>query len=841
VIKAVQVLDGNGQVLFEELNPRIHGDADGPRHTRYEFATPLIAPVLKVRFDASNQGGASDDVGLDNLEFSQVGGDGVGAFVAKFNIDKSAPSVAALSPAVTATSRVDFIDVTFDGPVRADSVSVADLALSGPGNPVVKSVTPLTDSKYRFALSDPLAAGTYALAIGPNILDLAGNAMDEDGDGTGGEADVDAHKANLQVFAADLAVLAVSSPSVALLGSTVPLVITITNAGNAEAVGPWKNALLLADNAGGAGALTLGQVPFAGSVPPHSSVVVTQQVLLPATASGPRWLGVALDVGQDVIETVRGNNTRFALTSIAINASDLIVTVVTGPSSGNFGQSVQVGFDVKNNGTAGTLATWTDRLYLSPQADSLNGAILLASIPSSPLAAGASYTRTTPVTLPLAAGLTPGSFFLVAAADQGNAQAEALENNNLRSRALTLGFPPLPDLLVLNAGGPTFALPGGELEIRWAVTNAGNLTAAAPWRESIGLSNLSGGVTILAELSLSNALAAGTSALRTQLVSVPHGLPAGQHRLFVTCDSLNAVIESNENNNTGWATNEVEVPATLSLDLALQQVVEGAPASAGTITRNTGTDAALVVTLANDLPDELTSPATVTIPAGQSVAPFQLTAPLDNVDDGDQVVTLSATAEGHASASRSVTVQDVDIPLLSLKLSADRVREGLTLSAMVEHTGPTNLDVTVFLDRSDSRRVTVPSQVIIPAGHSNVAFVVIAENNERIEPTIDVTINAIAAGFSLARTNVMVMDDDLPPIRLTLASADVSEGGGPQATVGTVSRLGPVTRPVTLSAREFASQHGDGAAGGHDRRRPDQLQLPDRREGRSAGERHAAG
>lgn len=87
-----------------------------------------------------------------------------------------------------------------------------------------------------------------------------------------------------------------------------------------------------------------------------------------------------------------------------------------------------------------------------------------------------------------------------------------------------------------------------------------------------------------------------------------------------------------------------------------------APALTGVVTRNTDPAAALVVQLASDKPTEATVPATVEIPAGATSATFPITTLNDGVVDGNQRVTLTASADGFAPATAQMTVSDGDLP-----------------------------------------------------------------------------------------------------------------------------------------------------------------------------------
>lgn len=74
-IASVSVEDGNGNVLFSQSNVPIAGDAIGPRHTHFAFAN-LSAGELRIKFDSTTNGQGvvldSDDVGIDNIRFSQA-------------------------------------------------------------------------------------------------------------------------------------------------------------------------------------------------------------------------------------------------------------------------------------------------------------------------------------------------------------------------------------------------------------------------------------------------------------------------------------------------------------------------------------------------------------------------------------------------------------------------------------------------------------------------------------------------------------------------------------------------------------------------------------------------
>ncbi|QDS90691.1 Lectin C-type domain protein [Rosistilla ulvae] len=93
-----------------------------------------------------------------------------------------------------------------------------------------------------------------------------------------------------------------------------------------------------------------------------------------------------------------------------------------------------------------------------------------------------------------------------------------------------------------------------------------------------------------------------------------------------------------------------------------------------TVSRNTDTSGALVVSLLADDSGELAVPATVTIAAGERSATVAVQGLEDSVADGDQNVQVTAAADGFNSGLVNVIVSDLDLPDLvvaSLEIPAE--------------------------------------------------------------------------------------------------------------------------------------------------------------------------
>ncbi len=126
---------------------------------------------------------------------------------------------------------------------------------------------------------------------------------------------------------------------------------------------------------------------------------------------------------------------------------------------------------------------------------------------------------------------------------------------------------------------------------------------------------------------------------------------------------------------------------TLSVTLNRDTVAEGASATA-TIRRNTlDLSQPLLVTLESSDTTELSTPATVQIPAGASSITVQIAGIEDDEIDGDQVVSYMAKASGFNTGSGSIIVIDIDL--------ADLVVSSLTAPASALTNSSVNVAWTI--------------------------------------------------------------------------------------------------------------------------------------------------
>jgi uncharacterized repeat protein (TIGR01451 family) len=159
----------------------------------------------------------------------------------------------------------------------------------------------------------------------------------------------------------------------------------------------------------------------------------------------------------------------------------------------------------------------------------------------------------------------------------------------------------------------------------------------------------------------------------------------------------------------------VSLPASASEDA-------GVLTGAGTVTSSAPAQNAVVVQLASSDTTRVTVPATVTIPAGQTSATFNVTMHDDGVIDGNRPISVTAQMDNWTSGLATMTDIDDD-GTLSVSLPASGWEgQTLTNAGTVTLGGTLSTPLTVSLVSSDPTRLSVPATVTIPTGQTTATF-----------------------------------------------------------------------------------------------------------------------
>ncbi|MCC5805600.1 MAG: choice-of-anchor J domain-containing protein [Opitutales bacterium] len=174
----------------------------------------------------------------------------------------------------------------------------------------------------------------------------------------------------------------------------------------------------------------------------------------------------------------------------------------------------------------------------------------------------------------------------------------------------------------------------------------------------------------------------------------------------------------------------------------------------------TAPDADVTVSLVSSDTTELEVPAQVVIPAGFATAAFTVHALPDGIMDGDQTVTVVASAAGYASASASLVVEDRDIPRsVELLADTDMIDEGNELLVIARLSTPAGIARELRLSTT-SGLLAVPPSLEVHADAVEIPFVVEAVEDGVYRPDRVVTVVAEIDGYSVGRLDLLVRNTD---------------------------------------------------------------------------------
>ncbi len=219
------------------------------------------------------------------------------------------------------------------------------------------------------------------------------------------------------------------------------------------------------------------------------------------------------------------------------------------------------------------------------------------------------------------------------------------------------------------------------------------------------------------------------------------------------------------------------------------------------------TSSALTVSLTSSKPARLPVPESVVIPAGQSSITFTATA-VDNSFVGDaEQVRVTAVAPGLADSSVLVLLADDESLILTFSPPSMPEFGGFTTGTL-KRVGITTLPLVVQLTNLMASKVSLPEQVVIPAGQASVDFEIRAVDNAIYDGTANIRILAQGTDYSMGRGSLEVTDFEA--VELALSKDKASEAG----------------ETISLTVRRTADNQGQPVVVKLRTDRPDKLQLP---------------
>jgi len=208
------------------------------------------------------------------------------------------------------------------------------------------------------------------------------------------------------------------------------------------------------------------------------------------------------------------------------------------------GKTITVTDITKNQGGCSAAAS-TTKLYLSSNSTWDTEDVYLGERAIPVLAAGATDTGSTSVTIP--DDTTTGTYYIMARSDADNTNPnEASETNNIKNKSIKIG----PDLVVSALTAPTSAVRGSTISVTDTTRNKGGGDAGVSTTKLYLSTNTAydAGDTYLGERGVP-ALTAGATNTGSTNVTLSAGLSAGSYYIIAVSDANGVVTETSGTNN----------------------------------------------------------------------------------------------------------------------------------------------------------------------------------------------------------------------------------------------------------------------------------------------------
>lgn len=286
-------------------------------------------------------------------------------------------------------------------------------------------------------------------------------------------------------------------------------------------------------------------------------------------------------------------------------------------------------------------------------------------------------------------------------------------------------------------------------------------------------------------VAASTTIAAGQLSRQISIRAIDDSLLNGSGLATLTA-SANGIAD-------GTISLQIEDDERLTLTLDRTSVTENTGANTAILNvrrSNTDNTQVLTVNLSSNRPDQLSVPATATIPAGVQSVNVLVSAIDDSLLDGTQTVTLNAAHPAYFAGTASLDVSDFEQILLSMSESSFAENAGnnaATLTVRRSNTD-TQSSLLVTLVNPDTSELSIPASVTIPANQDSITIPIDAVDDTLLDGSQSVSLSASAVGYA-ATTPLVVTVTDAEALALTLSSTTIAENAGSSATSLTVRRL----------------------------------------------------
>lgn len=420
--------------------------------------------------------------------------------------------------------------------------------------------------------------------------------------------------------------------------------------------------------------------------------------------------------------------------------------------------------------------------------------------------------------LPLPGDLDNGVVIPVVLVDNTVVLTNREQQNVVTSKengTVTIEAVPRPDLTPTDVSvGQTTVDPNGKLDFSWTVKNIGELATGAGWTERLYLeSQTTQQQVYVGTTAYEGTLAVNGSVERSASFSLSDypGIggkcrPVVQIIPAADCGE----IASLQNNNTAAATGySLTVSKYLMLTANKNVIPKNSTNGFYCELRRTG-NTSMAETFNITSSDKagqtdrlsFSNNGRVTFAKGSNRASFYAYAVQNDRFDTDPkvaVIVNETLNNGYDIAVDSVTMEETNLVPLVLKTDKSDYNEGETIHLTVSVAQrPWEGQLAVYLNIEEQKRFKLLQRVVFDDGalEATIDIPVIQDKNPAND--VSVKISGTAEHYAQGETLFMLHDDDTPAIQMTLAPTTVSEGAGPQAILGTITRTGVTNNKITV-------------------------------------------
>ncbi|MFC2087896.1 CARDB domain-containing protein, partial [Bacteroidota bacterium] len=278
------------------------------------------------------------------------------------------------------------------------------------------------------------------------------------------------------------------------------------------------------------------------------------------TATGTWYLLFVVDYENIVSEIYENNNHGHAQINV-VDLSDLYIQHASvSATSIVVGSSVTVECEMANQGELAVDKS-TFAIYLSDDNELNENDLVLDSVAIDSIASGGVYNIS--VSIPVPDTVTPGTWYILLAADVHNEIIEENENNNLEFLEITVTEPLFPDLSIQNLSiSVTIGVSGASLEGTCQIVNHGEITVDSSTlllylsTDSV----LNENDLLLDSVTIDTIVSGGTFDISIS-IPVPDTVSSGTWYVLLEVDASNDIFESDEGNN--FFIGMIQIPTSL--------------------------------------------------------------------------------------------------------------------------------------------------------------------------------------------------------------------------------------------------------------------------------------